>query len=96
MILLYTALLGPHIFFYFQAGELVIRASVEPLLDQYRPPGISELKLDKLELGTVAPKIEGLLIDWLSTPSLNTLSFAPSDVARGLNVLFAFILSLGS
>ncbi|KAJ8450159.1 hypothetical protein Cgig2_033353 [Carnegiea gigantea] len=44
------------------AGELVIRASVEPLLDQYRPPGISELKLDKLELGTVAPKIEGIRV----------------------------------
>ena len=76
--------------FYSQAGELVIRASVEPLLDQYRPPGISELKLDKLELGTVAPKIEGLLIDRLSTPLLNALSFKLCYAARGLSAMFCF------
>lgn len=42
-----------------QAGELVIKESVEPLLEEYRPPGITSLKFSKLSLGTVAPKIEG-------------------------------------
>lgn len=39
---------------------MVIRESVEPLLEEYRPPGITSLKFSKLSLGTVAPKIEGL------------------------------------
>lgn len=46
-------------FVYSQAGELVIKESVEPLLEEYRPPGITSLKFSKLSLGTVAPKIEG-------------------------------------
>ncbi|EXB52072.1 Extended synaptotagmin-1 [Morus notabilis] len=40
------------------AAELVIKESVEPLLEEYRPPGITSLKFSKLSLGTVAPKIE--------------------------------------
>jgi len=42
-----------------QAGEAIIKESVEPLLEDYRPPGITSLKFSKLSLGTVAPKIEG-------------------------------------
>lgn len=42
-----------------QAAEAVIKESVEPLLEEYRPPGITSLKFSKLSLGTVAPKIEG-------------------------------------
>ncbi len=38
---------------------MVIRDSVEPILDDYRPAGISSLKFSKLSLGTVPPKIEG-------------------------------------
>jgi len=38
---------------------MVIRDSVEPLLDEYRPPGISSLKFSRLSLGTVPSKIEG-------------------------------------
>lgn len=38
---------------------MVIRDSVEPLLEDYRPPGITSLKFSKLTLGNVAPKIEG-------------------------------------
>ena len=45
---------------YSQAATLVIRESVEPLLEEYRPPGITSLKFSKLSLGTVAPKIEGM------------------------------------
>ncbi|KAG6432389.1 hypothetical protein SASPL_103965 [Salvia splendens] len=40
------------------AAEAVIKESVEPLLEEYRPPGITSLKFSKLSLGTVAPKIE--------------------------------------
>lgn len=60
----------PHFFFetltlwllcvFVQAAELVIKESVEPLLEEYRPPGITSLKFSKLSLGTVAPKIEGM------------------------------------
>lgn len=42
-----------------QAGEAIIKDSVEPILEDYRPPGISSMKFSKLSLGTVAPKIEG-------------------------------------
>lgn len=42
-----------------QAAEAVIKESVEPLLEEYRPAGISSLKFSKFSLGTVAPKIEG-------------------------------------
>ncbi|GAB4861870.1 hypothetical protein Ancab_037125 [Ancistrocladus abbreviatus] len=48
-----------------EAAEMVIRESVEPLLEQYRPPGISSLKFTKLSLGTVAPKIEGIRVQSL-------------------------------
>ena len=43
-----------------QAAEAVIKESVEPLLEDYRPTGITSLKFSKLSLGTVAPKIEGI------------------------------------
>lgn len=43
-----------------QAATLVLKESVEPLLEEYRPPGITSLKFNKLSLGTVAPKIEGM------------------------------------
>uniref|UniRef100_A0A0E0CY51 C2 domain-containing protein n=1 Tax=Oryza meridionalis TaxID=40149 RepID=A0A0E0CY51_9ORYZ len=42
-----------------EAATMVIRDSVEPILDDYRPAGISSLKFSKLSLGTVPPKIEG-------------------------------------
>ncbi|KAE9445733.1 hypothetical protein C3L33_22370, partial [Rhododendron williamsianum] len=50
---------------YFQAATLVIKESVEPLLEQYRPPGITKLKFSKLSLGNVAPKIEGIRVQSL-------------------------------
>ncbi|XP_027354202.1 synaptotagmin-4-like isoform X3 [Abrus precatorius] len=48
------------------AATLVIRESVEPLLEEYRPPGITSLKFSKLSLGTVAPKIEGIRVQSLN------------------------------
>lgn len=47
------------------AAEAVIKESVEPLLEDYRPPGITSLKFSKLSLGTVAPKIEGIRVQSL-------------------------------
>ncbi|XP_073028739.1 calcium-dependent lipid-binding protein-like [Primulina eburnea] len=47
------------------AAEAVIKESVEPLLEQYRPTGITSLKFNKLSLGTVAPKIEGVRVQSL-------------------------------
>ncbi|XP_074279932.1 calcium-dependent lipid-binding protein-like [Silene latifolia] len=47
------------------AAELVIRESVEPLLEDYRAPGITSLKFNKLTLGTVPPKIEGVRVQSL-------------------------------
>ncbi|KAL3617415.1 hypothetical protein CASFOL_037736 [Castilleja foliolosa] len=40
------------------AAETIIKESVEPSLEEYRPPGITSLKFSKLSLGTVAPKTE--------------------------------------
>ncbi|KAF8028243.1 hypothetical protein BT93_E0986 [Corymbia citriodora subsp. variegata] len=48
-----------------EAATAVIKESVEPLLEDYRPPGITSLKFSKLYLGTVAPKIEGIRIQSL-------------------------------
>ncbi|KAL5727825.1 hypothetical protein ACHQM5_000972 [Ranunculus cassubicifolius] len=47
------------------AATMVIRESVEPLLEEYRPTGISSLKFSKLSLGNVAPKIEGIRVQSL-------------------------------
>ncbi|CAM8922586.1 unnamed protein product [Rhodiola kirilowii] len=47
------------------AATMVIRESVEPLLEEYRPTGITSLKFSKLSLGTVAPKIEGIRVQSL-------------------------------
>ncbi|KAL8238388.1 hypothetical protein R6Q59_014955 [Mikania micrantha] len=42
-----------------EAATVIIKESVEPILEEYRPSGISSLKFSKLSLGNVAPKIEG-------------------------------------
>ncbi|KAL2635565.1 hypothetical protein R1flu_007044 [Riccia fluitans] len=48
-----------------KAASAVIKESVEPILESYRPVGISELKFQKLSLGNVAPQIEGIRIQSL-------------------------------
>ncbi|KAL6611180.1 hypothetical protein ACP70R_039108 [Stipagrostis hirtigluma subsp. patula] len=45
-----------------QAATAVVKESVEPLLDDYRPPGIKSLTFSKFSLGHVSPKIEGIRI----------------------------------
>lgn len=42
-----------------QAASELIRTSVEPILEQYRPAVLSSLKFSKLTLGTVAPQFTG-------------------------------------
>ncbi|KAH7659655.1 Calcium-dependent lipid-binding transcriptional regulator plant protein [Dioscorea alata] len=48
-----------------EAVTAVVKESVEPLLDDYRPPGISSLKFNKFSLGSVPPKIEGIRVQSL-------------------------------
>ncbi|KMZ76118.1 putative Calcium lipid binding protein [Zostera marina] len=43
-----------------EAASLVIKESIGPLLEEYKPPGISSIKFSKLFLGHVPPKIEGI------------------------------------
>ncbi|CAA0809010.1 Calcium-dependent lipid-binding (CaLB domain) family protein [Striga hermonthica] len=50
---------------FFSRQQAVIKESVEPLLEEYRPTGISSLKFSKLSLGTVAPNIEGIRVQSL-------------------------------
>ncbi|KAK1259952.1 Synaptotagmin-5 [Acorus gramineus] len=47
------------------AATMVIKETVEPMLEEYRTPGISSLKFSKLSLGNVAPKIEGIRVQSL-------------------------------
>lgn len=47
------------------AATMVVKESVEPLLEDYRPPGITSLKFSKFSLGTVPPKIEGIRVQSL-------------------------------
>ncbi|XP_047318211.1 calcium-dependent lipid-binding protein-like [Impatiens glandulifera] len=47
------------------AATAVIKESVEPILEEYRPPGITALKFSKLSLGNVPPKIEGIRVQSL-------------------------------
>ncbi|XP_039121292.1 synaptotagmin-5 [Dioscorea cayenensis subsp. rotundata] len=48
-----------------EAAQVVVKESVEPLLDDYRPSGISSLKFSKFSLGNVSPKIEGIRVQSL-------------------------------
>ncbi|KAG5242781.1 synaptotagmin [Salix suchowensis] len=45
-----------------RAASGLIKASVEPVLEQYRPIILSSLKFSKLTLGTVAPQFTGVSI----------------------------------
>lgn len=47
------------------AATAIIKESVEPLLEEYRPAGISSMKFSKLSLGNVPPKIEGIRVQSL-------------------------------
>ncbi|CAK9182900.1 unnamed protein product [Ilex paraguariensis] len=45
-----------------EAASELIRSSVEPILEQYRPVILSSIKFSKLTLGTVAPQFTGVSV----------------------------------
>ncbi|MCD7463658.1 Synaptotagmin-5 [Datura stramonium] len=45
-----------------QAASELVRSSVEPILEQYRPVILASLKFSKFTLGTVAPQFTGISI----------------------------------
>ncbi|KAM7490068.1 hypothetical protein LguiA_032989 [Lonicera macranthoides] len=45
-----------------EAASELIRTSVEPILEQYRPVVVASLKFSKLTLGTVAPQFTGVSV----------------------------------
>eukprot|EP00252_Welwitschia_mirabilis_P012837 TRINITY_DN28377_c0_g1_i2.p1 TRINITY_DN28377_c0_g1~~TRINITY_DN28377_c0_g1_i2.p1 ORF type:complete len:312 (+),score=49.48 TRINITY_DN28377_c0_g1_i2:258-1193(+) len=45
-----------------QAASDMIKANMEPILEQYRPVILSSLKFSKLTLGTVAPQFTGIKV----------------------------------
>ncbi|KAK8944946.1 Synaptotagmin-4 [Platanthera zijinensis] len=49
-----------------EAATAIVKDSVEPLLDDYRPPGITSLRFSKFSLGSVPPKIEGIKVQSLN------------------------------
>ncbi|CAI9291922.1 unnamed protein product [Lactuca saligna] len=46
-----------------EAASDLIRSSVEPILEQYKPIILSSLKFSKLTLGTVAPQFTGVCVE---------------------------------
>lgn len=58
-LLLFFYIIGGVMFDGVQAASELIRASVEPILEQYRPLVLSSLKFSKLTLGTIAPQFTG-------------------------------------
>lgn len=64
----------------------MIKESVEPLLEEYRPPGITSLKFSKLSLGNVAPKVEG--INQLLIPSKKKITFGFSSLPIWVHTFF--------
>ncbi|KVH87916.1 C2 calcium-dependent membrane targeting [Cynara cardunculus var. scolymus] len=51
-----------HLFLAIAASDL-IRSSVEPILEQYKPIILSSMKFSKLTLGTVAPQFTGVSVN---------------------------------
>ena len=48
-----------------------------PILEQYRPPGISSLKLDQFHIGKVPPLIDGKLLNGATSvlPEVSSMKF---------------------
>lgn len=46
-----------------KAASDLIKANVEPILEQYRPVILASLTFSKFTLGTVAPQFTGLIMD---------------------------------
>ncbi|XP_042392307.1 calcium-dependent lipid-binding protein-like [Zingiber officinale] len=88
-------LLGKMWPFIAEAATLVIKDTVEPLLDDYRPSGISSLKFSKLSLGNVPPKIEGIRVQCLKKGQLTMdIDFLWGGDLSIILVVDAFVASL--
>lgn len=72
-----------------KAASSVIRDTVEPQLEQYRPIGVVFLRFDKLTLGDVPPHIAGVRIGRTDQPSQVVLDF---DVKWGGDPHIALII----
>eukprot|EP00897_Mesotaenium_endlicherianum_P006966 jgi/Mesen1/6298/ME000325S05444 len=51
-----------------KATSVVIREQVEPMLEQYKPIGITSLKFQRLTLGDVAPQVGGVSVSLGDSP----------------------------
>ncbi len=50
------------------ATEDLFDTTIQPILDSYRPPGISALGFKKVSLGTIPPKVFDMLMSSSSLP----------------------------
>lgn len=57
----------PHVCTYV---DNLLKDIVQPLLDQYRPPGFTDFTMEKAWLGPTGPKILGARVHTLSTTSV--------------------------
>jgi Ca2+-dependent lipid-binding protein len=79
-----------------EAARVVIKESVEPILESYRPPVIAKLKFNKLFLGNVAPKIDGVRMQTL-TPGQVTMDLdfkwgGDPSIVLGVHTLIGAVL----
>lgn len=68
-----------------QATEPLVKEKLAPLLEQYRPVGISSLKLDKFNIGSVAPKLDGVSLK----PLLIVIHLC-AEIIRGVHLDLRF------
>jgi hypothetical protein len=73
-----------------QAASELIKTSVEPVLEQYRPIILASLKFSKLTLGTVAPQFTGRFLQ----SSNSSIDFHKVAQAFSITVILVFDLLL--
>ncbi|KAK4345179.1 hypothetical protein RND71_035355 [Anisodus tanguticus] len=74
-----------------EAASELIRTSVEPILEQYRPSILAALKFSKLTLGTVAPSFTEIeagrdFMFFSSTPGVSILDSGPGEIVMELEM----------
>lgn len=70
-----------------KAASELIKANVEPVLEQYRPVILASLSFSKFTLGTVAPQFTGLVMHYLDTDfAWSSSLFSSSSVYCGLTL----------
>lgn len=66
----------------FKAASELIKANMEPVLEQYRPVILAALSFSKFTLGTIAPQFTGLILH----------CFCLISISSGLVLFFAMFL----